>query len=110
MGPVVLGEKVGVLMIFEAPTRSTVRLCFRVVREDGLPVSCGYQTMVFMNKDTFELEPAPTLVAQYLDTKNEYCVLEKLQNPSFADILKEGGSVASKIFTDQMIDLGQYIA
>ncbi len=110
MGPVVLGEKVGVLMTYEAPTRSTVRLCFRVVREDGLPVSCGYQTMVFMNKDTFELEPAPTLVAQYLDTKNEYCVLEKLQNPSFADILKEGGSVASKIFTDQMIDLGQYIA
>src|SRR5680860_391575 len=35
MGPVVLGEKVGVLMTYEAPTRSTVRLCFRVVREDG---------------------------------------------------------------------------
>src|SRR4029453_7930603 len=48
LGAVGLGGKVGILLTYEEPTRSTVRLCFRVVDAHGQPVSCGFQTMVLM--------------------------------------------------------------
>src|SRR5580704_17404746 len=55
IAPVNLGEKVGILLSYEDPSRSTVRLCFRIVRSDGKPVACGYQTLVLIHKDTQEL-------------------------------------------------------
>jgi len=59
LGPVTLGQKVAILLSYEEATRSTVRLCFRVIRQDGLPVSCGFQTMICMHRGTHELVPAP---------------------------------------------------
>ena len=60
MSPVPLGEKVGILMSYEDPTLCTVRLCFRVIDQHGEPVSCGYQTMILLHKDTHEMVPVST--------------------------------------------------
>ena len=97
ISPVGLGEKVAILLSYEDPTRSTVRLCFRVVRWDGRPVSCGYQTMVLIHKDTQELVPAPPMLAQYLDPRNPYSLLETLVAPSFAARLHKGSNAAKEI-------------
>src|SRR5580704_3499529 len=52
LAPVRLGGKVAILLTYEEPSRSTVRLCFRVMNAQGDPVSCGFQTMVLVHKDT----------------------------------------------------------
>jgi len=44
LGAVRLGQTVGVLLSYEDATRSSVRLCFRVVDSEGQPVSCGFQS------------------------------------------------------------------
>src|SRR5271163_226820 len=69
LAPVGLGQCVAILLSYEEPTRSTVRLCFRVMGPDGQPVSCGYQTMILLNKGTHELVPAPPLLTQYLSAE-----------------------------------------
>src|SRR5829696_3601010 len=44
LAPVSVGEKVGILLSIEEPTLSSLRFCIRVVRHDGKPVCCGFQT------------------------------------------------------------------
>lgn len=109
LSPVSLGEKVAILLTYETPTRSTVKLCFRVIKDDGEPVSCGYQTMVLLDRRTHELVPAPTILSQYLDVQKEWCILENLKNPSFAEqIHKPGGT--KEIFSKEVISIGKHIA
>ena len=66
LAPVPLGGKVGILLTYEDPTLCTVRLCFRVIDNRGEPVSCGYQTMILLHKDTHEMVPAPPLLTKFL--------------------------------------------
>src|SRR6516162_8696981 len=40
LAPVLVGGRVGLLLSIEDHTRSSVRMCFRAVREDGKPVCC----------------------------------------------------------------------
>lgn len=110
LAPVELGGKVGILLTYEDPSRSTVKLCFRVVREDGQPVACGYQTMICMNKDTFELVPAPQLISQYMDPYTEDSLIEELVDPCFSDRTKLGGRELKRIFTAEICELGKSIA
>ena len=110
LGAVALGKKVGVLLSYEEPSRSTVRLCFRVVDSEGQPVSCGYQTMILLHKDTHELVPAPRFLAQYLDVESDRSLIEKLTNPSFADRSRSGTKAVRDIFTDRIRCLGKTIA
>ena len=110
LAPVSLGQKVGILLSYEEPTRSTVRLCFRVLRQDGQPVSCGYQTMICVDKDTLEPVPAPPMVTQYLDPRSAFSLIEKLSSPSFADRLKGGSRAIRDIFSDEVVKVGKYIA
>jgi len=110
IAPVNLGEKVAVLLSYEDPSRSTVRLCFRVIRSDGKPVSCGYQSMVLIHKDTQELVPAPPMLAQYLDPRNPYSLLESLVAPSFAARLHGGSNGVKQIMSPDMCALGALVA
>lgn len=110
LAPVALGDKVGILLSFEEQTRSSVRLCFRVVRSDGQPVACGYQTMICMHKDTFELLPAPPVLAQYGNAMTEYSLVEKLTNPSFADRARSGSRGVKEIFVEEICALGKNVA
>jgi acyl-CoA thioesterase FadM len=108
--PVGLGEKVAILMTYEDPTLCTVRLCFRVVDQRGEPVSCGYQTMIVIHKDTHEMVPAPPLLSQYLIARSESSLLEGLKNPSFADRARAGSREIKHIFPESICRLGAMIA
>jgi acyl-CoA thioesterase FadM len=110
IAPVNLGEKVAVLLTYEDPSRSTVRLCFRVVRSDGKPVSCGYQTMVLIHKETLEPVPAPPMLTQYLDPANPYSLIEHLVDPSFAGRLHNGPGGVKKIMSAEICSMGARVA
>lgn len=110
LAPVGLGEKVAILMTYEDPTLCTVRLCFRVMDQRGNPVSCGYQTMLVINKDTHEMVAAPPMVTPYLDNHGEFSLLEKLKNPSFVERVMSGSKEIKNIFPESVRRLGERIA
>ena len=110
LGPVGLGGKVAILMTYEDPTLCTVRLCFRVIDQRGEPVSCGYQNMILMHKDTHEMVPAPPLLTHFLSAKSEFNLLERLKNPSFAEHALTGSRGMKQIFPEPVRRLGARIA
>jgi acyl-CoA thioesterase FadM len=110
LAPVGLGEKVAILMTYEDPTLCTVRLCFRVISQRGEPVSCGYQTMILLHKDTHEMVPAPPLLTHFLNVESEFSLLEGLKNPSFAQRLMTGSREIKHIFPESIRRLGVSIA
>jgi acyl-CoA thioesterase FadM len=110
LAPVGLGQKVAILMTYEDPTLCTVRLCFRVMDGRGEPVSCGYQTMLVIDKNTHEMVPAPPMVAPYLDDQGEFSLLEGLKSPSFVERVMRGSREIKNIFPDSVRHLGERIA
>jgi len=110
LAPVWLGQKVGILLSYEDPTRSTVRLCFRVMDQTGQPVCCGYQTLIMMHKDTHHLVPAPAFLAGFLDAGAERNLIEPLSNPGFAETAHAGGAGVGRIFTESIRRLGKAVA
>jgi len=110
LAPVDLGQKVAVLLTYEDPTYSTVRLCFRVVRFDGQPVSCGYQTMILMDRETQALVGPPPMLAQYLDAGREDSLVEPLKDPPFAERARGGGRFLKDIFSETVRALGARVA
>lgn len=110
LAPVGLGGKVAILLSYEEPSRSTVRLCFRVMNDQGQPVACGFQTMVLVHKDTNEMVPAPQLLAQYLDRTDERNLLENLTAPTFAERAKAGGREIRQIFPPAVQAIGTKVA
>jgi acyl-CoA thioesterase FadM len=110
LAPVWLGQKVGILLSYEDPTRSTVRLCFRVMDQTGQPVCCGYQTLIMMNKDTHDLVPAPPFLASFLDVGAERNLIEPLVKPSFAESTHAGSTGVKRIFTESIRRLGKTVA
>lgn len=110
LAPVGLGQKVCILLSYEDPTRSTVRLCFRVMDQTGQPVCCGYQTLIMMNKDTLQLVPAPPFLAGFLDAGAERNLIEPLTNPRFCETAQAGGAGVKRIFTESIRRLGKAVA
>lgn len=108
--PVQLGERVAILMTYEEPTRSTVRLCFRVVHELGRAVSCGYQTMVLVHRVSGELVKPPPLLAMHLDAERRYNLLEPLRSPGFAERLHRGTRGVRAIMSPDVLAAGRRIA
>src|SRR5580692_6358080 len=85
LAPAGLGQCVAILMTYEEPSRSSVRLCFRVMGPEGQPVSCGYQTLLLMDKNTHELVLAPPVFTHHLSAERDGNLIEKLTGPSFAE-------------------------
>jgi acyl-CoA thioesterase FadM len=110
LAPVGLGQCVAILLTYEEPSRSSVRLCFRVMGPEGQPISCGYQTMLLLDKNTHELVLAPPVFTQYLTAGREGNLIEKLANPSFADRTHCGSRWVKEIFPDSVQRLGKAIA
>lgn len=106
--PVTIGEKVIIFLTYEAPSRSTARLCFRVLKADGSPVSCGYQTIVLIHKDTKELVPGPSILTQFLDKSKPNCLLEKLQHPNFKTRIHKT-SITNDLFSEDIMKMAKYI-
>lgn len=107
MAPVGLGERVGILLTFDEPTRSTVRLCFRVVRYDGTPVCCGYQMLVFTSKNDGGLIPIPRSLVDYV--MQHIGLIERLNAPPFAERVVQGGKLLKTVFTNEVCELGKWI-
>lgn len=105
-----LGERVGILMTYEAPTRSTVRLCFRLIHEDGTPVACGYQTMILMHRTSGALVTPPPLLSRFLDANEQHNLLETLVEPSFAERLHSGAKGLKDIMSEPVRALGRRTA
>src|SRR5580658_2729906 len=110
LAPVLLGQKVGILLSYEEPSRSSFRLCFRVMDHTGQPVCCGYQTLIMMHKDTHELVPAPPFLTGYLDVGAERNLIKPLTNPSFAESAHAGGTSVKRIFPESIRRLGKALA
>lgn len=110
LAPVQVGEKVGILTTYEDPSRSTVRLCFRVVSESGQPVACGYQTVLVMDRKGQHLVPAPPLMTQFLDPAKPFSLLEASATPSFVESVHAGSAVVRRIFPEAVLALGHAVA
>ena len=110
LAPVELGQRVAVLMTYEDPTRSTVRLCFRIVRADGKPVACGYQTMILLDRVSQQLVEPPPMLAQYLDGERADSLLEPLVDPSFGERAHGGARWLKDIFSAEVQAVGRHVA
>lgn len=110
LAPVGLGQKVAILMTYEDPTLCTVRLCFRVMDHHGEPVSCGFQTMLTIHKDTHEMVPAPPMVTPYMNGDGKFSLLEELKSPSFVERVMLGSREIKRIFPESVRRLGERIA
>jgi acyl transferase domain-containing protein/NAD(P)-dependent dehydrogenase (short-subunit alcohol dehydrogenase family)/acyl-CoA thioesterase FadM len=105
LAPVLVGGRVGLLLSIEDHTRSSVRMCFRAVREDGKPVCCGYQSLVCTSKQTGEV-----IVAQEPLLYALVPLREKLRAPSFQERVLAGGTTLKAIFDEEAIRLGTAVA
>jgi acyl transferase domain-containing protein/NAD(P)-dependent dehydrogenase (short-subunit alcohol dehydrogenase family)/acyl-CoA thioesterase FadM len=103
LAPVRVGEKVAILVSAEEPTRSSVRFCFRVIRQDGVPVSCGFQTMVCISKETGVLVPAPPSVL-----RGSGMMTEEMRSPPFAERVIAGKT--ERLFPERIVALGKDVA
>jgi acyl-CoA thioesterase FadM len=110
LAPAGLGDKVAILLTYEDPSLCTVRLCFRVMDQHGEPISCGYQSMILLHKDTHEMVPAPPLLTNFLNTKSQISLLEELKNPSFAERAMAGSREVKNLFPEHVRQLGAHIA
>jgi len=58
LAPAMLGERVAVLLSLAETTRSSVQLCIRTINGRGEPIACGFQKLVFMDREG-ALMPCP---------------------------------------------------
>jgi acyl transferase domain-containing protein/NAD(P)-dependent dehydrogenase (short-subunit alcohol dehydrogenase family)/acyl-CoA thioesterase FadM len=103
LAPVAVGQKVAVLVSAEERTLSSVRLCFRILREDGEPVSCGFQTLVCVSRDTGQVVAAPPSIL-----RGEDLMRERLTAGSFAERVLAGKLRA--VFDDEVRAIGRAVA
>jgi acyl-CoA thioesterase FadM len=110
LGSVSLGETVGILFSYEAKTRSAIRFCFRVIRADARPVSCGFQTVVCVSAATHELVDSPSLFHRLCTPAGGKSVREVVQGPSFAHRLRQEEPAGPSIFPRSIRELGAQVA
>lgn len=103
LAPVKVGEMVGILLSIEEPTTSSTRFCFRVLRYDGAPVACGFQTVICMSRQTQQLMAAPQPLIRYRDV-----LREPLTEPSFAERILNGR--LQSVFSEDVVKLGMEVA
>jgi malonyl CoA-acyl carrier protein transacylase/acyl-CoA thioesterase FadM len=103
LAPVTVGDTVGILLSLEEVSGSSVRCCIRVVRSDGTPVCCGFQTLVVMNRSG-QIVPGPERFRRFGPA-----LREKTATPSFSERIL-GGTGLRHIFDEEAIRLGQAAA
>jgi malonyl CoA-acyl carrier protein transacylase/acyl-CoA thioesterase FadM len=103
LAPVTVGDTVGILLSLEDVSASSVRCCIRVVRSDGTPVCCGFQTLVVMNR-AGQIVPGPDRFRRFGPA-----LREKTASPSFSERVLAGTGLRH-IFDEEAIRLGQAAA
>jgi acyl-CoA thioesterase FadM len=102
MSAVRIGETVVVFMTFEEPTLSSVRLCFRTVSNAGVPVACGFQTVVCVNRAGQSIVDPPQALVQFTDL-----LVEPLADPTFRERVLAGGHYLAEVFAPELIKIAQ---
>jgi acyl transferase domain-containing protein/NAD(P)-dependent dehydrogenase (short-subunit alcohol dehydrogenase family)/acyl-CoA thioesterase FadM len=104
LAPVRLGDKLALLLTYGEVSRSSLQLCVRAVKEDGTPVTVGFQRILCVEKDTKDFLPVPESLAQY------YGIIdEPLTGADFVAAALEGGRALKKLFTDEVCALGKQV-
>jgi len=103
LAPVRLGDTVGVLMSYEALTPSSLRCCFRVVRSDGTPVSCGFQALICLSPTTGPI-PFPDVFLRHAPALSE-----TLTAPSFKERVLSGVDLPA-LFDEEVVRIGRETA
>ena len=103
LAPVTVGDTVGILLSLEDVSPSSVRCCIRVVRSDGTPVCCGFQTLVVMNRSG-QIVPGPERFRRFGPA-----LREKTATPSFSERVLAGTGLRH-IFDAEAIRLGRATA
>ena len=103
LAPVAVGKAVAILMTYEDLGRSSVRLCFRVVRYDGTPVCCGFQTIICADREQKLIAFPP----QMLEHFTKYSLEDSLA-PSFKDKVLAGKTTA--VFPEDVCAVGKEMA
>ncbi|HEY6561027.1 MAG TPA: SDR family NAD(P)-dependent oxidoreductase [Polyangiaceae bacterium] len=103
LAPARVGERVVILLSIEDATVSTAHFCFRVIRSDGTPISCGYQKVVILSRETRAPAEAPSASRHF-----ELMLRERLSHPSFADRVSSGRM--KDVFDEQEIRLAKEFA
>ncbi len=98
--PVQLGKRVAVVMGVQGlePEGSDFWLTFRVVDQEGTPVTVGYQRIVAVRTS----DHLPTSIPPHM-----FQQLEKLQEPNGLNVIErvnQGGAVAASLFTSQLCE------
>jgi acyl-CoA thioesterase FadM len=110
LAPVALGERLAILMSYEDPTPSTVRLCFRLIRFDGQPVACGFQTMVLVDRSTGALVGPPPMLARHLVADQKESLIEPAAEPNFRNRVLDGARFQRDLFSPRIVALGTFVA
>jgi acyl-CoA thioesterase FadM len=110
LAPVELGRRVGLLMTYEEPSLSSVRLCFRAIRDDGVPVSCGFQSIVCLDARTQAVTAAPRVLSCNVETTGPASLLEPPAEETFYERVLKGGSRVPALFSDEVVAVGRHVA
>jgi 3-oxoacyl-(acyl-carrier-protein) synthase/malonyl CoA-acyl carrier protein transacylase/acyl-CoA thioesterase FadM len=105
LAPVRVGERVGILFSIQDHTRSSMRMCFRVIREDGKPVCCGFQSVVCTSSRTGGVIVPPVRAVHALAP-----LREKVCDPAFQERVLAGGTALKAIFDAETIAFGKAAA
>ena len=80
-------------------------MCFRVVRQDGKPVCCGFQSMVCTSRQTGGVVLAPAALLYAVAP-----LRERLRGPSFQERVLAGGTALKSVFDEETVRVGTAIA
>ncbi len=104
LAAVPVGDVVAVLLTIEPEGNSRFRFCFRAVRRDGTPVSCGFQTIVCLSKTSGEPVAVPASFEHF-----GTILRERLCMPSFTERTLSGLNMQG-IFDEEAVALGIAVA
>lgn len=105
LAPAQLGDRLVVLTSIEARGEVSFRFCFRTLRGDGLPVACGFQTVLVASRADGALTPFPASFQRCLDALRG--MDEPSPNDSFRDRVLRGGTEVNRLFPEEIRQLAR---
>ncbi len=100
LAPAMLGDRLLVLTTFEEWSEVGFRFCFRVLRSDGTPISCGYQTILCASRETGEVTGFPEAFRACFAELND--IREPATERGFRDRVHRGGKFVRELFPEPL--------
>ena len=105
LAPAQLGDRLVVLTSIEARGEVSFRFCFRTLRGDGMPVACGFQTVLLAGRADGALTPFPASFRRCLDALRG--MDEPSPDDSFRDRVLRGGAEVNRLFPEEIRQLAR---